>query len=125
MCQKLGVYSQQLPTTAPQCDISSEGEGQPVEIPEEAAPNSNSDDEEWWPNEVELNAVTIGNMSIDSKPVATDSRRGRHREITVDSGAGESVVNTDDWPNADLKPTKGSVKGERYVRPGGEKKDNL
>ena len=33
---------QQLPITAPQCDICSEGQGQPDEIPEEAALNSNS-----------------------------------------------------------------------------------
>ena len=72
-----------------------------------------------------LNAVTIGNMSIDSKPVATDGERGRYRAITVDSGAGESVVNPNDWPNIDLKPSKGSVKGQRYVGPGGERIDNL
>ena len=45
-------------------------------------------------------------MSIDSKPVATEGERARNREIAVDSGAGESVVNPDDWPNADLKPSK-------------------
>ena len=56
-------------------------------------------------DEVDLNAVTIGNMSIDSKPVATDGERGRYREITVDSGAGESVVNPDDWPHVELKPS--------------------
>ena len=60
---------------------------------------------------MDLNAVTIGNMSIDSKPVATDGERGRYREIKVDSGAGESVVNPDDWPTVNLKPSKGSVKG--------------
>ena len=41
------------------------------------------------------------------------------------TGAGESFVNPDDWPNIDLKPSKGSVKGQRYVGPGGEKIDNL
>ena len=70
---------------------------------------------------MDLNTVTIGNMSIDSNPVETDGKRGRYREITVDSGAGESVVNPDDWPNVDLKPSKGSVKGQRYVGPGGER----
>ena len=116
VCQKLGVY-QRLPMKAPQYDISSEGEDRPID---------NSNDGEWWPDEVDLNAVTIfGNMSIDSKPVATDGQRIRYREITVDSGAGESVVNPDDWPNVDLKPSKGSVKGQRYVGPGGEKTDNL
>ena len=74
---------------------------------------------------MDLNAVTIGNTSIDRKPVATDGKRGRYREITVDSSAGESVVNPDDWPNVDLKPSKGSVKGQRYVAPGGEQIDNL
>ena len=94
-CQKLGVYSQQLPTTAPQHDISSKGESLPDEIPEESAPNDNSNDEEWWPDELEMNAVTISNMSIDSKLVESNGRRGGYREITVDSGAGESVVNPD------------------------------
>ena len=64
---------------------------------------------------MELNSVTISNMSIDSKLVETDGRRGRYREITDDSGAGESVVNPDEWPNADLKPSMGSVKGQRLV----------
>ena len=72
----------------------------------------------------DLNAVTIGNMTTDSKPAETDGKRGRYREITVDSGAGESVVNPDDWPNVDLKPSRGSVKGQRYVCPGGGKMDN-
>ena len=45
--------------------------------------------------------------------------------ITIDSSAGESVVNPDDWPNVDLKPLKSSVKPQRYVGPGGEKIDNL
>ena len=65
-------------------------------------------------------------MSIDSKPGETDGKRGRYRDITVDSDAGESVVNPDDWPNIDLKPSKGSLKGQRYVGPGGgENIDNL
>ena len=34
-------------------------------------------------------------------------------------------MNPDDWPNVDLKPSKGSVKGQRYVGPGGEKTDKL
>ena len=64
-------------------------------------------------------------VSIDSNLVATDDERGRYRQITVDSGAGESVVNPDDWPHVELKPSKGSVKGQRYVGPGGENIDNL
>ena len=101
VCQKLGVY-QHLPS-------------RPDEVPVEVAPSDHSNDGEWWPDEVDLNTVTISNMSIDSKPVG----RGRYREITVGSSAGDSVVNPDDWPNVDLKPSKGSVKGQRYVGPGG------
>ena len=52
-----------------------------------------------------MNTVTVGNVSVG----------GLHREITVDSGAGESVSNPDDWPNVDLEPSKGSVKGQRYA----------
>ena len=76
-------------------------------------------------NEMKLNAVTIGNMSIDSEPVETDGRRGRFREITIDSCAGESGVNPDDWPHVNLKPSKGSVKGQRFVGPGSEMMDTL
>ena len=115
VCQKLGVF-QRLPIKAPQHDISSAGEDRP---------SDNSNDGKWWPDEVNLNAVTIGNMSIDSKLVETVGRRRRYREITVDSGAEESVVNPDEWPNVGLKPSKGSVKGQRCVGPGGEKIDNL
>ena len=124
VCQKLGVY-EHMPMKAHQYDISSEGEGRPDEVQFAFAPSDHSNDGEWWPDEVDLNTVTIGNMSIDSKPVETDGNRGRYREITVDSDAGESVVNPDDWPNVDLKPSKGSVKGQRYVGPGSEKIDNL
>ena len=115
VCQKMGVY-QRLPIKAPQYDISNEGEDRP---------SDNSNDGEWRPDEVDLNAVTIGNMSIDSNLVATDGERGRYREIAVDSIAGESVVNPDDWPNVEIEPSKGPVKGQRYVGAGGEKIDNL
>ena len=123
VCQKLGGY-QHLPIKASQYDISSEGEGRPDEVPIDVAPSDHFNDGEWWPDEVDLNTVTIGNMSIDSKPVETDGKRGRCREITFDSGTGESVVNPDDWPYVDLKPSKCSVKEQRYVGPGGGKIDN-
>ena len=57
VCQKLGVY--QRPMKAPQYDMSSEGEDRL---------SDNSNDAEWEPDEVDFNAVTIGNMSIDRKP---------------------------------------------------------
>ena len=103
------------------CHYSSGGRGLPDEVPIEFGPSDHSNDGEWWPDEVDLNTFTISNMSIDSKLVETDGKRGRYREITVDSGAGESVVNPDDWPNVDLKPSKGSVKGQRYVGLGSER----
>ena len=115
VCQKLGLY-QRLPSKTPQYDIFSE---------EEERSSNDSNDEEWCPDEVDLNTVTIDNMTIDSECHGTDEKRGRYREITVDSGAGESVVNPDDWPSVNLKPSKGSVKGQRYVGPGGERIDNL
>ena len=74
VCQKPEVY-QCLPIQASQYDISSEGEDRP---------SDNSNDGEWWPDEADLNAVTIGNMTINSKPGETDGKR--------ESGAGESVV---------------------------------
>ena len=53
VCQELEVY-QRLPIEAPQYDISCEGEDRP---------SDNFNDGEWWPDEVDLTAVTIG---IDS-----------------------------------------------------------
>ena len=118
--QQIDPWAPNAPKSAPDVKnclyISNEGEDQP---------NDNSNDGEWWADEVDLNAVRIGNMSIDSKPVATGGVRGRCREITVYSGAGVSYVNPDDWPKIELKPSKGSVKGQRYVGPGGEKIGNL
>ena len=62
----------------------------PDEVPIEVAPG-----EVWLLDEVELYAVTISNVSIDSKLVETDGKRGRYREITFDSGEGKSVENPD------------------------------
>ena len=62
VCRKLGVY-QHLPLKTPQYDISSVGEGRPDEVQIEVFPSDNSNDAEWWPGEVDLNTVTIGNMS--------------------------------------------------------------
>ena len=46
-------------------------------------------------------------------------------EKSVDSGAGESVVNPDDVAEYRFEQSKGSVKGQRYVGPAGEKIDSL
>ena len=118
VCQKVGVYKQHLPHTAPQYDIPSEGDCRPDEVPIELAPC-----DECLLDEVELNTVTISSMSTNSKPVETDGKRGRHREITADSGAAKSIVSPVKWPIVDQKPSMGSVKGQRYVGPGGEKNE--
>ena len=75
-CQKLGCPVQRLQRK----------ECRPDEVQIEVTPR-----EEWLLDEVDLNTVTISNMSLDSKSVETDGKRVRYREITVDSGAGESV----------------------------------
>ena len=46
---------------------------------------------------------------------------GRYGAFTVGSGTGESFVNTAEWP----RPSKGSLKEQRHVGPGGEKLDRL
>ena len=71
--------------------LPSDGECRLDEVPIEVAPC-----EVRLLDEVESNTVTVSNMSIDSKLVKTDGKRGRHRKITVDSCAGESVVDPDD-----------------------------
>ena len=114
VCQKLGVYDQHLPIPAAQYDNSSKGKCQPDEVPLAVAPCEEC-----------LKRVTISNMSIDSKPVETDGKRGRYRKLTVDSDAREPVVNPDEWPHVDLKPSKSSEIGQRYVGPGGEKFNKL
>ena len=123
VCQKLGAHDQFVPIAASlplNCDIHSGKECQldtaQIEV---ATCEGRSTDE------VELNAVTISNVSIDRKSVETDGKRGRYRDITVDSGASESVVSLVNWPNVDLKPSKGLSERQRHVDPGGEKTDSF
>ena len=68
--------------TVPKHDLSTEGECRPDEVQLEVAPCDNSDDK-WLSDDVELNTVTINNMSIDCKSVETDGKRCRHRELTI------------------------------------------
>ena len=46
-------------------------------------------------------------------------------DITVDSGAGASVINPKDLPGSKLAPSAGSQCGQQYVGPGGEVIPNL
>ena len=66
---------QRLPTKAPQYDISSEREDRP---------NDNSNDGEWWPDEVDLNPVTIGNMTVNQvKQTASEVGTEKSRSTPV------------------------------------------
>ena len=84
-------------------------------VKEKTGPSDNSNDGEWWPGEMDLNVVTIGNMSVDSKLVATDGERGRYREITVDSGTRESVVNPNDWVECRLETDTSALEVKRWT----------
>ena len=76
---------------------------------------------------VPIGAVEVANLVLtDGSPAGSPgSRRGAQHEITVDTGAGESVVNPSEWPGAQVVPSAGSRRGQRYVGPGGEKIENL
>ena len=86
---------QHLLSQASQYHTSREGGGRSDEIPVDVAPSDHSSDEEWCTDEVDLKTVTITKMSIDSKHFGTDGKRGRYREITIDSGSRKPVVNPD------------------------------
>ena len=78
-----------------------------VSDPEVISCHGEEDDaEDDFSDTLELNAVT------------TDE--GDEMEITVDSGAGASVINPRDLPGVPLRPSAGSQRGQRYVGPGGE-----
>jgi hypothetical protein len=58
--------------------------------------------------------MPISKMEVDSLS------HGDRMDITVDSGAGESVVNPLSLPQYPLKPSAGSIRGQKYRGPGGE-----
>ena len=66
---------------------------------------------------IELNAFDDA-MEVD------EGQRGTHNikklKLTVDSGAGDSVIDGDQWPNQPKRESEGSRKGRRYVGPGSE-----
>ena len=68
-------------------------------------------------DEIDLNVVDVSLNQVVPE--------GGFCEITVDSGAGESVINPDDVPGAILRPSEGSRRGQRYVGAGGERLGNL
>ena len=58
--------------------------------------------------------LAMGDMEVDSY------REGDRMEITVDSGAGESVANPLSMPLYPVVPSAGSKRGQKYRGPGGE-----
>ena len=101
---------------APQYDISSERDDRL---------SDNSDDEEWEPDEVTRTRPQLATCpSTANLSQQTVSEVGTEKSQLTEV-LGQPAVNPDDWPNIDLKPSNGSVKGQRYVGPEGEKIDNL
>ena len=63
---------------------------------------------------IELNTCEINTVVPDDEMM----------EITVDSGAGEAVANPKHFPNSPLTDSPGSLAGQYYLGPGGEKIPN-
>ena len=103
-----------------------------------------SDDEEenepFEPNKSRWSRLraTLGNLVSFGKPQEEDNDDlvdlmtvgddmevdavgdGEKMDVTVDSGAGESVANPRSMPQYPMKPSPGSLRGQRYRGPGGE-----
>ena len=70
-----------------------------------------------------LGAVSVANIEFEQRQ--QQQGRGRCHEITVDTGAGESVVSPEEWPAQQVRPSAGSQRGQCYVGPGGERIANM
>ncbi len=63
---------------------------------------------------------------VDLMPFKPETKPMRElREITVDSGAGQSVMNPEDMPGVKVEESEGSRKGLKYKGPGSEVLPNL
>ena len=73
----------------------------------------------------ELDLCTVD--QIDLMPLAAPEKQGLKEmmEITVDSGAAQSVLNPKHVPGVDLEPSEGSKRGLKYQGPGSELIPNL
>jgi hypothetical protein len=70
--------------------------------------------------EIDLN-VADDDMDVDGEP---KKFRGKRMDATLDSGAGASVMNPKHAPGYKVEPSPGSIAGQRYVGPGGERIPN-
>ena len=68
---------------------------------------------------IELNTIELNDFA------ANDGDVEMFDEVTVDSGAGNSVINPKLLPGDKVKPSAGSRRGQHYVGPGGERIPNL
>ena len=64
----------------------------------------------------EIQLCALNDMDIDDE--------WEKLEITVDSGAGNSVANGDNFPGIPREESEGSRRGQSYVGAGGEKIPN-
>ena len=61
-----------------------------------------------------IDLMPVSKMEVDSLG------HGDRMDITVDSGAGESVANPASMPQHPMRPSAGSKRGQKYRGPGGE-----
>ena len=61
-----------------------------------------------------IDLMPVSRMEVDSLG------HGDKMDITVDSGAGESVANPASMPQYPMRPSAGSKRGQKYRGPGGE-----
>ena len=61
-----------------------------------------------------IDLMPVSQMEVDSLG------HGDRMDITVDSGAGESVANPTSMPQYPMRPSAGSKRGQKYRGPGGE-----
>ena len=116
-------------------------EGEPViEVTGLESDDEEETNEHFEPNKSRWSRLraTLGNLVSFGKPQEEDNDDlvdlmtvgdamevdavgdGEKMDVTVDSGAGESVANPRSMPQYPMKPSPGSLRGQRYRGPGGE-----
>ena len=105
-----GVYEDSDP------DYEGEYEDEYEDDSEDQSEDDCADEVLDWDGEIA--EVTAAMNVLELNAVSEDL--GDAMEVTVDSGAGASVANPRDLPGVALRPSAGSLRGQRYVGPGGE-----
>ena len=84
-------------------------------------PNSDDDDESQGPA-MDLCGFIVEPISLNSTETSSS---GRSFDITVDSGAGKSVMPPDAAPDYALQTSAGQLEGQHFVGAGGDRIKNL